>query len=83
MSRVLRHRRWLLNPPTHEPTREEFGLAPIPVHPAKNQIDAAMAMVKKKVELVDLAQAGVHSSQHETGYSRGIPTSAGRGHILV
>jgi len=50
MRKVELHRRWILNPPDHEPTRAEFGLAPIPVHPAKNQIDAAMAMVKKKVD---------------------------------
>ena len=50
MRRIIRHRGWVLNPPTHEPTREEFGLAPKPVHPAKNQIDAAMAMVKKRID---------------------------------
>jgi predicted nucleotidyltransferase len=50
MRKVELHRRWILDPPDHEPTRAEFGLAPIPVHPAKNQIDAAMAMVKKKVD---------------------------------
>jgi hypothetical protein len=50
MNDVLRHRRWILTPLDHEPTRAEFGLAPIPVHPAKNQIDAAMAMVKKRVD---------------------------------
>jgi len=50
MRKVKLHRRWIFDPPDHEPTRAEFGLAPIPVHPSKNQIDAAMAMVKKKVD---------------------------------
>ncbi|MFA6358604.1 MAG: nucleotidyltransferase domain-containing protein [Candidatus Omnitrophota bacterium] len=50
MRKIELHRRWILDPPDHEPTRAEFGLSPIPVHPAKNQIDASMAMVKKKVD---------------------------------
>lgn len=49
LKRIRTHRRWLLNPPTHKPTREEFRLALRTVIP-KDQLQAAESLIKKKVD---------------------------------
>jgi predicted nucleotidyltransferase len=49
MKRILTHRRWLLNPITHQPTREEFGLPSRTVIPT-DQIMAANAAVKRRCD---------------------------------
>lgn len=49
MKRILTHRRWLLNPLTHKPTREEFGLPDKTLIP-KNQLDAANSAIKKRCD---------------------------------
>jgi len=49
MKRILTHRRWLLNPITHQPTREEFGLPSRTVIPT-DQVMAANAAVKKRID---------------------------------
>ncbi|MDP2683490.1 MAG: nucleotidyltransferase domain-containing protein [bacterium] len=49
LNRIESHRKWLLNPITHRPTRAEFGLAEVPVID-KNQLAAAEAAVRKKVD---------------------------------
>lgn len=49
MKRILTHRRWLLNPINHQPTREEFGLPARTVIPP-DQIMAANAAVKKRCD---------------------------------
>ena len=49
IQRIRRHRRWLLDPPTHLPERVEFGLpevAPIP----KDQLNAAISRITKKLD---------------------------------
>ena len=49
LKRIRTHRKWLLDPPTHKPTREEFRLALRTVIP-KDQLQAAESLIKKKVE---------------------------------
>jgi len=49
LGRIQLHRGYLLNPPTHKPTRKEFDLPdeyPIP----KDQLDAAQAAITKRMD---------------------------------
>jgi len=48
LKRIRTHRKWLIDPPTHKPTREEFRLALRTVIP-KDQLQAAESLIKKKV----------------------------------
>lgn len=52
LKRIRSHRRWLLHPPTHEPTRAEYGLPDRAVVP-RDQMGAAEAM-REKGQLADL-----------------------------
>ena len=47
--RIQTHRKWLLDPPDHEPTREEFGLPPRHAYP-QDQVVAALDAAKKQVD---------------------------------
>ena len=47
--RIETHRKYLLDPPDHEPTREEFGLPKRDAYP-QDQVIAAMDTVKKQVD---------------------------------
>jgi len=49
LKRIETHRKWLLNPPDHQPTRLEFGLPERTLIPA-DQLQAAMEAVRKKVD---------------------------------
>lgn len=49
LERIKRHRKWLLDPPDHQPTREEFGLPEKSLLP-KDQLQAAEAAVRKQVD---------------------------------
>lgn len=49
MKRILLHRRWLLNPIIHQPTRAGFGLPERTVIPS-DQIMAANAAIKKRID---------------------------------
>ena len=49
LKRIKRHRKWLLEPPTHAPTRQEFGLPEKPMM-ARNQIDTALSFISKQVD---------------------------------
>jgi len=49
LNRIQLHRRYLLNPPTHFPTRKEFGLPEETLIPA-DQLIAAEAEIKKELE---------------------------------
>ena len=53
LHRINNHYRWLKNPPTAAPTREEFGL---PTRPVMNQeqMGAALTSIKKKIESWDI-----------------------------
>ena len=53
LKRINSHKKWLLEPPTHQPTREEFGLAALPEIP-KSQRDAAMAAIRKRIDSWEL-----------------------------
>jgi len=49
LKRIKGHRRWLLDPPTHKPTREEYGLPEFTLIP-KDQLAAVQASVRKQVD---------------------------------
>ncbi len=53
LKRIRTHRRWLLTPPDHKPTREEFDLPVTSLLPA-DQLAAANALVQKKVDSWEL-----------------------------
>lgn len=49
LKRMRSHRRWLMDPPTAPPTREEMGLPPRTVIP-KDQLATAQAMIRKQLD---------------------------------
>jgi len=49
LKRIRTHRKWLLNPPDHQPTRGEFDLPERTLIP-KDQLAAAMADIRKKID---------------------------------
>jgi len=49
LKRINLHRRWLLKPPTHKPTRVEFELPESTLIP-QDQLAAAESMVRKKLD---------------------------------
>jgi hypothetical protein len=49
LKRIRTHKAWLLNPPSHQPTRAEFNLPDRTLIPA-DQLAAAMAEVKRKMD---------------------------------
>jgi predicted nucleotidyltransferase len=48
LNRIKTHRRWLLSPPSHKPTREEYGL-PEQSLISRDQLGAAEALIKREV----------------------------------
>lgn len=50
LKRIRSHRNWLLNPPTKQPTRTEFGLPENPGGISSQQIKAAHSLVDKQIE---------------------------------
>ena len=49
LKRIETHRKWLLNPPEHYPTREEFGLKPTVKIP-NEQLRASEAAIRKRMD---------------------------------
>jgi hypothetical protein len=49
LKRIRGHRAWLINPPTHKPTREEYGLPEFTLIP-KDQLAAVSAAVSKQMD---------------------------------
>ena len=49
LGRIERHRRWLLDPPTAAPTREQYGLPPQTLIP-KAHLGQAMAQIQSKMD---------------------------------
>ena len=49
LKRIKGHRAWLINPPSHKPTREEFGLPEFTLIP-KDQLAAVSAAVSKQID---------------------------------
>lgn len=49
LKRIKTHRHWLINPPSHKPTREEFGLINRTLI-SKDQLLAAESLIKRKVD---------------------------------
>lgn len=66
MKRIRTHRSYLLNPPTKEPTRADFGLPQTTLLPA-DQLAAAEAMVKRKLDQweVDLSEVPSEATRIE------------------
>lgn len=50
LKRIKSHKKWLLSPPTHKPTREEFGL-PSERKMSQSDLGATAALVEKGVPL--------------------------------
>ena len=63
LKRIQTHRRWLLDPPTHAPTRAEYALPEQTILP-KEQLAAAQAAVKKQLDSWELDRRG-GVQQHE------------------
>jgi predicted nucleotidyltransferase len=61
LHRIKGHRRWLLDPPDHQPTRAEFGLPEFTLIPA-DQLAAAEAAVRKQIDSWELDMSGVEPS---------------------
>ncbi len=53
LGRIKRHRRWLLTPPNHAPTRAEFGLPERTIIPA-DQLAVVWSQIKAKIEEWDV-----------------------------
>jgi len=49
LRRIQTHRKWLMDPPDHQPTREEFEL-PDEIKLSNDQMRAALSMVQKRVD---------------------------------
>lgn len=49
LDRIETHRKYLLDPPTHKPTRDEFGLPERHEFP-QDQVQTAMALIKQRVD---------------------------------
>lgn len=49
LNRIKGHKRWLDNPPTHKPTREEFGL-PEQTLVSQDQIGAANTLIQREID---------------------------------
>jgi len=62
MKRIRGHRKWLLDPPTHQPSREEFGLPEFTLIP-KDQLQAANASVRKQVDRWEIDYATMLDSE--------------------
>jgi predicted nucleotidyltransferase len=63
LKKIQSHRHWLLNPPTHAPTRAEFGLPERTVIPA-DQLNAARSLVKKQVAEWSIPTDALDPAQH-------------------
>lgn len=62
LKRIQTHKRWLMNPPTHQPTRTEFGLPERRLIP-KEQLGAAEAEVRKLVDSWNLDLDGLDDAR--------------------
>lgn len=58
LKRIRGHRAWLLSPPTHAPTRGEFGLPEHTLIPA-DQLLAVQAAVRKQIDSWEIDMSGV------------------------
>lgn len=62
LKRIKTHRRWLLNPPTHKPTRGEFSLPERTIVPA-DQLAAAEAAIRKELDSWELDLSGLDDAR--------------------
>lgn len=61
LQRIQGHRVWLLNPPTHQPTRGEYDLPEHTLIPA-DQLAAAQAAVRKQVDSWEFDFSGMNDA---------------------
>lgn len=54
LKRMETHRKWLLHPPSHKPTREEFGLSLTSSPISKDELGSIEAMEKKGEDITSL-----------------------------
>ena len=64
LKRIKRHKAWLIDPPDHKPTRDEFGLPDKPVI-QKNQVETALAMISKQVDSWEMNLQGFAPPQRQ------------------
>jgi predicted nucleotidyltransferase len=69
LKRIKTHKKWLLNPPTHKPTRPEFGLPEARII-SRDQQGALNALAKE--EEIDIAPNFIDYLQKENAYNRAI-----------
>lgn len=62
LKRIKGHRKWLLDPPDHMPTRGEYGLPEHTLIPA-DQLAAANAAVRKKIDSWELDLSGLADAE--------------------
>lgn len=62
LKRMKAHRRWLLSPVTHKPTREEYGLPERTLVPA-DQLMTAEAAIRKEMDSWELDLSGLDDAQ--------------------
>ena len=70
LKRIETHRRWLMNPPTHAPTRKEFGLPEVEqINP--DQLNAVRAFVRRNMHTMApwLLEA---DNQHKEAFWEGV-----------
>jgi predicted nucleotidyltransferase len=70
LKRIETHRRWLIDPPTHCPNRQEFGLPPVEqINP--DQLNAVKAFVRRNMHTMApwLLEA---DSQHKEAFWEGV-----------
>jgi uncharacterized protein len=62
MKRIRGHRAWLLHPPSHQPTRAEYGLPETTLIPA-DHLAAANAAVRKQIDSWELDFSGIPEAE--------------------
>lgn len=62
LKRIKGHRKWLLDPPTHQPSRAEFGLPENTLIPA-DQLAAVRAAIQKRTDQWELDLSGLPDAE--------------------
>src|SRR3990167_7128590 len=70
LKRIKTHRKWLLNPPTHKPSREEFGLPETKLISADEM--GAIESVLKTEGSGNFSESIMHEYQRERGYHNAL-----------
>lgn len=70
LKRIKTHRNWLLNPPTHKPTREEFGLSQ--THAISKEIAGAFEATKTQGININLPEEVLQLFLNEKSYQAAL-----------